>query len=732
MVHKRKPADAQKRAEREGIPNLLAKSVVDLSSLGLVVVDGEQRIVCWNEWMQVASGIQERSALGQPLFGLLPSLQGGRFEQTVVAALTRGMPSVLSRKFHPHIFPLYSNLEDKAKQRFMSQQVVVKPVGEQNNFCLIQVTDVSSAVARDQMLRNQANVSRIQEERTRAILASIADAVITVDSSGYIEYMNEVAERFVGRSLDDAKGKRFLDVFDILDESILGIKDPVHRCLKYGESFNTQGHEFVLIHGDGQGLPIEESIAPIKDDVGQTTGVVVVLRDVSYARKLAAKINWQATHDTLTGLVNRGTFDQQLEIMLADAAETGQVHALLYLDLDQFKIVNDTSGHVAGDELLRQVSALLKSIVRATDVLARLGGDEFGVLLRNCPEKVAVRLANQMRTAIKELRFYWGERSFSIGVSIGVVAVQPDSESVEQVLSAADTACYTAKDSGRDQVHLYQTDSGEAARRQGEMQWVTRIQEALDDDRFLLYAQAIQPILDSADTGHYEILIRMLDRESGNVIPPGAFIPAAERFDLMAQIDRWVVTKVFELIGKERERLVGGRVGFAINLSGGTISDEETLRFIGDKINEYSIPAGMISFEITETAAISKLSSANYFIRTLKRAGCLFSLDDFGSGLSSFAYLKNLPVDYLKIDGAFVRDLVDDSIDRAMVEAINQIGHVMNLKTIAEFVENDEILEELKLIGVDYAQGYGVAHPTPLADREGNLLLDLAIEPDAK
>ncbi len=706
-------------------PLTLAQSVVELSSIGLVTVSHDRKITCWNEWMQQASGIPADQAVGCGLFELLPNLANGRFEKAVTAALDRGMPAVLSQKFHPHIFPLYSSPEDKAKQRFMSQQVIVKPIGNMNEHCLIQVLDVSSAVARDQMLRNQATFSRTQEMHTRAVLKSIADAVITTDANGYVDYMNHVAEKLTGWSLEEASGKRLQDVSNVIDESQHGIVDMVHLCLKNGEVPDTHGRELVLVHRHGESVPIEQSIAPIKSDAGEVDGIVVVLRDVSQARQLAAKINWQATHDALTGLVNRASFDLQLESLLADSVESGQIHALLYLDLDQFKIVNDTSGHVAGDELLRQVAKLLKPTIRTNDTLARLGGDEFGVLLENCPEPVAVRLADSIRKAINDFRFCWGDRSFTIGVSIGVVSIHPESESVEQILSAADTSCYAAKDAGRDQVHLYKVNGGEAAHRQGEMQWVSRLQKALDDDSFLLYAQPIQSIVNSEDKGHYEVLIRMIDENTGRIIPPGAFLPAAERFNLMPKIDRWVIGKIFELIGNERQRLVENKVGFAINLSGSSISDDDTLHFIGAKLHEHSIPAGMIGFEITETAAISNLASANYFIRTLKQDGCRFSLDDFGSGLSSFAYLKNLPVDYLKIDGAFVRDLVDDPIDLAMVEAINQIGHVMQLKTIAEFVENSDILEKLNSIGVDFAQGYGIGKPQLLTDGTAKLLMAL-------
>jgi diguanylate cyclase (GGDEF)-like protein/PAS domain S-box-containing protein len=573
------------------------------------------------------------------------------------------------------------------------------------------------------MTDSQTPDHRSQEQHIRAILSSIADAVITTDIQGNIDYMNAVAEKLTGWSQKEAQGLALEKVFNVIDENSSLVIGPIHRCLEKGEEASSLGQELVLIHRSGIDIAVEESFAPIRDEEDRVIGVVVVFRDVSHARKLAAQVTWQATHDALTGLGNRIDFDRKLEALLVDAREGGGPHSMLYLDLDQFKIVNDTCGHVAGDELLRQISTLLSSHVRANDTLARLGGDEFGVLLANCPEPVTLRIANDMRQSIRDFRFGWGEKSFAVGVSIGVVLITRESESIERVLSAADTACYAAKDGGRNQVHLYKPDDGEAARRQGEMQWVSRIHRALDEGRFVLYAQSILPVREGVGSEHYEVLVRMLD-ESGAMVPPGAFIPAAERFDLMPAIDRWVVMRVFELISNDYDRLVGEGYRFAINLSGGSICDEETLAYIGDKLAEFRIPEGMISFEITETAAIANLSSANHFIRTLRQAGCRFSLDDFGSGLSSFAYLKSLPVDYLKIDGAFVKDLADDPIDRAMVEAINQIGHVMNLKTIAEFVESDAIMDCLREIGVDYAQGYGVSRPVPLADANGCLLFD--------
>ena len=560
------------------------------------------------------------------------------------------------------------------------------------------------------------------DSHLRTILGSIADGVITTDSDGAIDYLNPVATKLTGWDLAAARGLPVEQVFNVVDaQTWTPLADQVHHCLKKGGIPDCR-RELVLLHRDGVAVAIEQSLQPIHDQQGVITGGVLVFRDVSRSRKLAAQVDWQTTHDPLTRLTNRTGFDLMLGELLRSARSGEHQHCLMYMDLDQFKIVNDTCGHFAGDALLGQVAELLSNQVRGNDVLARLGGDEFGVLLMDCPAQPALRIAEEMRRSVRDFRFTWNEKQYAIGVSIGVVGIDADSESVEQVLSAADTACYAAKESGRNQVHLYRLDKGEAARRHGEMHWVSRIHQALAEGRFRLFVQPIVPI-DSSGTRHHEVLVRMLDRQ-GELVMPGAFIPAAERFNLMPEIDRWVVGSVFALIAEHRERLVGGNYHFAINLSGSSVSDRETLDYILLQLKHYQVPGEMISFEITETAAIADLSSAGRFIDALKGSGCRFSLDDFGSGLSSFAYLKNLPVDFLKIDGAFVKDLVEDPIDLAMVQAINQIGHVMQLKTIAEFVENQAIFDKLCGIGVDYAQGYGVAKPFPLADGDGRLLLE--------
>jgi len=421
------------------------------------------------------------------------------------------------------------------------------------------------------------------------------------------------------------------------------------------------------------------------------------------------RVTYHASHDALTGLVNRREFEVKARELLQASKLNNSQHALLYIDLDQFKIVNDTCGHVAGDSLLRQLGALLNHKVREGDTLARLGGDEFGVLLERCPMQKAVTIANELRGAVHGFHFHWDNNVFTIGASIGVVAITMESQDIKTVLSAADTACYAAKDKGRNRIHVYEPDDQELVQRHGEMRWVAKIDQALNENRFLLYNQPVVSVKKKSNKVLYtEILIRMLG-DNNKLIPPGAFLPAAERYDLMEKIDCWVVEQAFIFIAKEMAVTKKIQKCYGINLSGSSVGNMDFLEFIINLIKKHKIPGEVLCFEITESTAISELNNAIRFISELKKFGCKFALDDFGRGLSSFAYLKNLPVDYLKIDGVFVKDIHHDPIDLAMVKSINEIGHLMGMKTIAEFVEEKEIYEILGKIGVDYAQGIWVS-----------------------
>jgi diguanylate cyclase (GGDEF)-like protein len=395
------------------------------------------------------------------------------------------------------------------------------------------------------------------------------------------------------------------------------------------------------------------------------------------------------------------------------AKEGRATHTLLYLDLDQFKLVNDTCGHMAGDQLLREIATSLKRIVRDSDTLARLGGDEFGLLLQNCDALLAQRLATQIHQAVKDFTFVWKDKSFKVGASIGIVEINSEVESSTQLMSDADVACYAAKDNGGNRMHLYQPDDNELAQRKGEMRWVSRINHALEKDRFILLAQPIVPVQDGQRISHYELLLRMID-EDGSLIAPDSFIPAAERYKLMYKVDRLVIHKALQFYSEHRSRIDG--TVLTINLSGFSLTQETLSEFIRQEFQHHNIEPGHFCFEITETAAISNLSQAQKVMHELKDIGASFALDDFGSGLSSFNYLKNLHVDYLKIDGSFIRDMSEDALDTSIVDAINKIGQELGLKTIAEFVENEAIMQQLREIGVDYAQGYAIGLPMPLEE----------------
>ncbi|RKZ61936.1 MAG: histidine kinase [Gammaproteobacteria bacterium] len=423
-------------------------------------------------------------------------------------------------------------------------------------------------------------------------------------------------------------------------------------------------------------------------------------------REAEQQIHYMASHDALTGLINRFEFEKKLQEMLV-AVSHDIKHAFLYIDLDQFKIVNDTSGHVAGDELLRQLSLIMMKEIRANDTLARLGGDEFGVLLDNCPLTVAEAIAEKIIKAIKAFYFSWKEKTFAVTASIGLVVIDKNYHEAAEIMSAADLACYSAKDSGRNRLHIYQPGDADMTRRQSEMEWVSKLQLAIAEDRFQLYKQCISP-LNSAhkNLSCCEFLLRLVDDEK--IITPDTFIPAAERYNLMPDIDRWVIDHVLAYMSGSKKE--DGVLGF-VNLSGNTINDSALTAYISDKLEQHQVPAHHVCFEITETAAISNLGAAIKFIEEVREMGCLFALDDFGSGMSSFSYLRSLPVDFIKIDGEFVRNMDNNEMDKAIVEAINNIGHVAGLKTIGEYAETEKIIQNLKDLHVDFAQGYAIEKP---------------------
>ncbi len=580
------------------------------------------------------------------------------------------------------------------------------------------VTLISILIAVYVMRRTGDSARQLVEEKERAeiTLHSIGDGVITTDASGRIERLNLAAEMLTGWTSPEATGNPLLKVMRMVRESDRRlIADPVSRALRDG-CVHSSEPDTLLNRRDGRDLAIEFTAAPITDRwQNRMAGTILVFRDVTETRALATQLAHQARHDSLTGLINRREFESRLQETLTEVHRNPeQNHWLCYIDLDQFKIINDTCGHMAGDELLKQIAGHLKRELRDSDLVARMGGDEFAVLLKDSDAQAAHEIVERVRGILHELRFPWDDKFFSSSASIGMVPIGARSGTLYDLLSAADKACYVAKDQGRNRVHIYLQDDDAVARHEGEMEWVHRIRRALEEDRFVLYVQPIQRLRDGLNE-HWEVLLRMLD-EDGRLVPPMAFIPAAERYNLMGEVDRWVVRTTLEQLRAPGSGFGQADTSVAINLSAQSLCDDEFLQFILHQLAQPGLRAQRLCFEITETAAIANLSRAQKFITSLKERGCRFSLDDFGSGLSSFGYLKTLAVDYLKIDGTFVRDILDDPMDRAMVESINQIGHVMQIATIAEYVEEARTLELLREMGVDYAQGYGVAAPKPLTE----------------
>lgn len=556
-----------------------------------------------------------------------------------------------------------------------------------------------------------------QKELAEVTLSSIGDAVITTDADARIVYLNPVAERMTGWSVSDAQGLPISDVFNIINGlTHEPIPSPIEACLRenrvVGVTYNT-----ILISRKGIKTYIEDSAAPILDYEGNVRGGVLVFYDVNQSRHANQLLSYHSTHDALTGLINRHEFERRLADLIARKANNKEQHALCYIDLDQLKLINDTYGHTVGDNMIYEISHILAEKIPETDYLARIGGNEFGLLLESCPVDRALRIAETLRHTVETTAFEWNKHKLDIHVSIGVVPFQNSNVTPATLLSQADAACFVAKDLGRNRIQLYQASDMDMAKRHSEMQWVPKITKALAENRFVLYYQPIVPLQMGGQ--HGELLIRLID-ESGNVISPLNFIPAAERYDLMPSIDRWVISTAFKEIGSYLASANSTTEQWSINLSGASLGEDGIEAFILNQFKLHQVPTQAICFEITETAAVTNLSEARELILSLKETGCSFALDDFGSGLSSFMYLKNLPVDYLKIDGSFVRNMVEDSVSYAMVQSINTIGHTMGILTIAEYVENDNILARIKTMGVDYAQGFGLGKPIPFSDYLSN------------
>ncbi|PCI70163.1 MAG: GGDEF domain-containing protein [Piscirickettsiaceae bacterium] len=553
----------------------------------------------------------------------------------------------------------------------------------------------------------------LERDRHRAILSSLSEGVISTDPNGLVTYMNPSAETLLGLSDNACKGKRIEQVFTLIDETTQQAT-PIARQDGTKEHPNPT-HHYVLKRHDKTHIYISWGSTTIIDENNASLGEVITFKDISDTHQLTLQLKHQTTHDNLTGLVNHDEFKKRLNSLLSTSYGSNAVHSLIHIDLDQFTTVNQHCGYQAGDSLLKQISALMKPKVRGRDTLARIGSDKFAVLLENCPKKVALKIAEELLNIIREFRFLWRDKSFDIGASFGIAYFTSNPlDDGDDPLNMANRACLKAKENGRNQIvecdtsHLQHTTEAQHA----EMHWVGRIKSALKENRLLLFQQTIAPIKQKNSLFHFEILLRMQSK-NGDIISPSAFLSVAERYNMINKIDRWVIENTFKWLSNHPSVLNNTHL-CSINLSALSLSDETLARFVNNCFSKYSIACQKICFEVTETSAIHNLDSAIRFMKQMQQLGCSFSLDDFGTGMSSFSYLKHLPVNHLKIDGSFIRNITNDPIDLAMTRSINEIGHVMGMSTIAEFVENEDILQQLQQLNVDYAQGYHIAKPEPL------------------
>jgi diguanylate cyclase (GGDEF)-like protein/PAS domain S-box-containing protein len=564
-----------------------------------------------------------------------------------------------------------------------------------------------------QLSRNTMATYR-KKEQLQVTFNSISDGVVTTDAAGIIEAMNPVAEQMLGISDDEALGKHIDQICELKDDvSREKRENPIYRCLRKKETISMP-EGAILESGEGD-IVIKESASPMFDDKGRVIGAVAVLENITQARQLSRKLEWQAFHDPLTELPNKRDFELKLDEVLASSEFENIDSALLFVDLDNFKIVNDTCGHVAGNELLKQISFKMKQLVRKSDTLARIGGDEFALLLMTCNLQQARAAAEKILQLITDFEFVWEKRGFSIGASIGLTPIYAGKHSKKDIIKAADAACYAAKHGGRNRIHVGEPGDEEMVRRKGEMQWINKLTNAMKENKLVLYWQEAVPVIKGAKTSsHYEFLVRIQGNEN-ELIPPAKFLPSAERYRQTPAVDRWVIRNIFSRFAELQQQL-GSQPIFSINLSGLSLSDDDLFEYIQDELQQWRVKPECICFEITEVAAIENMASTAQLINGLKKLGCRFALDDFGAGMSSFSYLKNLPVDFLKIDGSFITEVMHDHLAETITSSIIHIGQALNIKTVAKSVESDEILHKMQEMGVDFVQGYSVSSPVPVSE----------------
>jgi diguanylate cyclase (GGDEF)-like protein/PAS domain S-box-containing protein len=682
--------DAQMR-QRESLFRDLADTVPDL------VLVHRERIIFANRLASEPLGLEQKQLVGRPVTDLVrPGYREAL--QKFIAGQLAGEGGATSYEMQ-----LIGGRDRGTWVR--ARSVLIDYRGRQ----------VILTVAQDVSYRKriEASVAR-NKKQAQITLESIGEGIVTADAHGFIDYMNHAAENLTGTNRDTAHGKRLGDIVNLVDEGDRrDLGDPVVRSLTDRRRIS-MGSRALMVSRDGDTeLSIEMTASPIKGPDDLIVGVVVIMHDVTERRGLVQQMSYQAAHDPLTGLINRREFERQIEQSLQSVRDQDASHVFCYLDLDRFKVVNDTCGHLAGDNMLREISALLRDEVRESDFVARLGGDEFGLLLIGCPLPKARQIADDVVRVVGDYRFAWQNRIFTVGVSIGLVEIGRDSGSIKDILSAADSACYVAKKSGRGQVHVYSVKDEAAARQRGEIHWLGELQSALKDDRFEIYTQPIVSLIGKSVGGpSVEVLLRLTDQE-GHLMLPKQFIQAAERYRIMAGIDRWVVQATLAAVGQGAIRLPEKR-SCGINLSGQTLGEPAFLEFVVDCLDHSQVDPSKISFEINESAVMSDLEHARRFIGVLHGMGCQFGLDDFGSGIGSFASVRDLGIDYLKLDGEYTRDLEYDSLNHQIVSTVTHLAKTIGFKVVAEQVEAQEDFAALRELGVDFIQGYYVQEPRSL------------------
>ncbi|MDP2560159.1 EAL domain-containing protein [Psychrobium sp. 1_MG-2023] len=677
----------------------LSDIVLNNAQCGLLIIDSDYLVVDSNSWFLNAAGLSPDGCLGEKIFTLFAFEQPKTLKRVIDQACQYGMASVLSSSLHPRLFPLKNRHHQPIEQ--LCFVTSIKYSGRR--FCLIQVQDVTDPTAREKKLRHITT----QLDKCSLALKYSPSSVAIFNSDGLIEFINPKFSEMTGLSESKILNMNY---FSLTCISSYQLETEVWALLRDGQEWVG---ECLKRNINGQEYWTQDHIYPIQSHDGTISHYVAVQNDITQLRNITHEISFKSTHDSLTGLINRQEFERVVTATVAQAELATSNYLVCFLNIDKFKLINDTCGHAGGDELLYQFATICQSHFDKSHVIARLGGDEFATLITSDDSESAIRRMEALIDTIASFRFRWGESVFSLGVSIGLTIIDETIKNTDDVIKQAESACDIAKDFGGNRLHIYQADDKDLIQRQGDTYWAAKVNQALEADSFVLFAQPIIP-LQQQDKISFEVLVRLKD-QSGQVIAPGLFLPAAERFNLSHKIDKWVIDHTLDWLANHEHEL-SEIDHLAINLSGLSLNNHVLLAHIIQAIEARKIEPSKISFEITETAAIANLEQAQQFIDVLRCYGCKFSLDDFGSGLSSFAYLKNLKVDILKIDGMFVKDILNDVIDEAMVRSINDIGHVCGMKTIAEFVENAQVKQRLTEIGVDFGQGYGLGKPMPIDD----------------